>query len=370
MNPMYLLVAVPIFALLILVHEFGHFLTAKWAGIRVDEFGIGFPPRLVGVKRGETIYSINLLPIGGFVKMPGENGETTDANGVVDPRAFASKSPGKRAIVLLAGVTMNLLLAIVLFTAAEAVGPVQYLSYVRSVQAGSPAQAAGMQSGDHILSVNGNPITYFSDLMTQVNTAVDKAPSGGQTVPVVLVVQHANASQPVSITVQARIHITKDQGHLGLEADPAHAVHQSTPLWQAPAKGVQDIGFVAVATWQGIHDVVRGLIPVNQAFEGPVGIVTTTGHSRCRLVPAALLRRLPQLQPGGRQRAAHPRAGRRAAAVRGHRGAAPRQAHQPGARGPGEPHRPGGAALAHRASHHQRHRQHRQRPLSAALGAR
>jgi regulator of sigma E protease len=275
---MYLLVAVPIFALLILVHEFGHFLTAKWAGIRVEEFGIGFPPRLVGVKRGETIYSINLLPIGGFVKMPGENGETTDANGVVDPRAFASKSPGKRAIVLLAGVTMNLLLAIVLFTAAEAVGPVQYLSYVRTVQAGSPAQAAGMQSGDHILSVNGHPITYFADLMTQVNAAVDTAPAGAQTVPVVLVVQHANASQPVSITVQARIHITKDQGHLGLEADPAHAVHQSTPLWQAPAKGVQDIGFVAVATWQGIHDVIRGLIPVNQAFEGPVGIVNTTGQ--------------------------------------------------------------------------------------------
>ncbi len=73
----YLLAAIPVFALLVLVHEFGHFITAKWAGIRVEEFAIGFPPRIFSIKRGETTYSINLLPIGGFVRMPGENGETT-----------------------------------------------------------------------------------------------------------------------------------------------------------------------------------------------------------------------------------------------------------------------------------------------------
>ena len=81
----YLLAAIPVFALLVLIHEFGHFITAKWAGIRVEEFAIGFPPRLFGIKRGETTYSINLLPIGGFVRMPGENGEVTDENGRYDP---------------------------------------------------------------------------------------------------------------------------------------------------------------------------------------------------------------------------------------------------------------------------------------------
>ena len=65
MNPLFLLAAVPIFALMVLVHEFGHFITARWAGIRVEEFAIGFPPRLFSIKRGETVYSINLLPIGG-----------------------------------------------------------------------------------------------------------------------------------------------------------------------------------------------------------------------------------------------------------------------------------------------------------------
>ncbi|HEY7975460.1 MAG TPA: site-2 protease family protein, partial [Ktedonobacterales bacterium] len=113
------LVAIPVFALLVLVHEFGHFITAKWAGIRVDEFAIGFPPRLMSFTRGETTYSINALPIGGYVRMPGENGETTNEAGTYDPRAFASKPASKRLIVLLAGVTMNLLLAIVFFSAAE-----------------------------------------------------------------------------------------------------------------------------------------------------------------------------------------------------------------------------------------------------------
>jgi regulator of sigma E protease len=279
MSPLFYLAAVPVFALLVLVHEFGHFITAKWAGIRVEEFGIGFPPRIFGVQRGETLYSINLLPIGGFVKMPGENGEVTDANGVVDPRAFASKSAGKRAIVLLAGVTMNLVLAVVLFTAAEAVGPVQYPSFVKDVQSGSPAQAAGIQAGDHVLAVDGHPIKYFSDLVNQVDTAVLAAPANAQTVPVVLLVQHPNASQPVTITVQARVHLTGDQGHLGVALDQSRAIHLSVPLWQAPLKGVEDIGTVTVATWQGINDVIRGLLPLRQAVAGPVGIVSTTGQA-------------------------------------------------------------------------------------------
>src|SRR5258708_20820703 len=111
----YLLAAIPVFALMVLVHELGHFLTAKWAGIRVEEFAIGFPPRIASIKRGETTYSINALPIGGYVKMPGENGETVDEHGNPAPRTFRAKSAGKRAIVLVAGVTMNGILAIMLF---------------------------------------------------------------------------------------------------------------------------------------------------------------------------------------------------------------------------------------------------------------
>src|SRR5215472_7840381 len=125
-NPLYYLAAIPVFGLLVIAHEFGHFIIAKRAGIRVDEFAIGFPPRLFSFRRGETLYSINLLPLGGYVRMPGENGETTDEAGNYDPRSFASKPAGTRAIVLLAGVTMNFLLAFLLFTAFAAAGQPQY----------------------------------------------------------------------------------------------------------------------------------------------------------------------------------------------------------------------------------------------------
>src|SRR6266516_4565040 len=166
MNNWYLLAAIPVFGLLVLVHEFGHFITAKWAGIRVEEFGVGFPPRIVGLRKRDgkgweviwfggirsaedsydslkqtpfsgtnggvstpgapvsnhTIYSLNLIPIGGFVRMPGENGDINDENGHYDPQSFAAKSAGKRLIVLVAGVTMNVLLAMVLFTFAFGFG--------------------------------------------------------------------------------------------------------------------------------------------------------------------------------------------------------------------------------------------------------
>src|SRR5713226_3979258 len=148
MNNWYLLAAIPVFGLLVLVHEFGHFISAKWAGIRVEEFGLGFPPSIVGFRKRDnggwevlwfgrgrdadngstqtpfggtsggisstetavsdhTIYSLNLLPIGGFVRMPGENGDVHDENGRYDPQSFAAKSAGKRIIVLCAGVIMN-----------------------------------------------------------------------------------------------------------------------------------------------------------------------------------------------------------------------------------------------------------------------
>lgn len=280
-NPLFLLAAIPIFGLVVIIHEFGHFIVAKWSGIRVDEFAIGFPPRLGGFKRGETTYSINLLPLGGYVRMPGENGETVDADGKPDPRTFGAKPAGKRALVLLAGVTMNLLLAIVLFAAAEAVGRVEYRPVIASVEAGSPAQQAGVQAGDRILAVNGKTIKYFSDLQGIVGTQVQGADAAAQSVPVTLVVQHQGNNAPTTLTVAARTHPGPKEGYLGISRSDteANTVHLRAPLWQAPALGVQDIGKVAVGTYEGIRAVVRGLIPANQAFQGPVGIVKYSGEA-------------------------------------------------------------------------------------------
>src|SRR5713101_777761 len=214
MNNWFLLAAIPVFGICVLVHEFGHFITAKWAGIRVEEFGLGFPPRLVGFRKRDTggweviwfggrrnaedsysdhtqspfsgtsggvstampgslakhhtIYSINLLPIGGFVRMPGETGDTTGADGNYDPQSFAAKSAGKRLIVLVAGVTMNVILAMVLFTIAFGFGEPNLLPQIGKVVPGSPAAIAGIQPGDTVVSADNQPVKFFSDLVADV----------------------------------------------------------------------------------------------------------------------------------------------------------------------------------------------------------
>lgn len=133
-------------ALLILVHELGHFLCAKLFGIRVDEFGIGFPPRLFGKKIGETIYSTNLLPLGGFVRL---SGETITPETLQDPRSFSAAPAWKRAIVIAAGVVMNIVVGWALIATVLFVGTPNAI-VIDEVKHGTPAAIAGLKAGDVI----------------------------------------------------------------------------------------------------------------------------------------------------------------------------------------------------------------------------
>ena len=143
---------------LVLVHELGHFITARLAGVRVLEFGIGFPPRAKVLRSsGETLYTLNWLPIGGFVKLEGEDGDDTS-----DPRSFARARLPVKVIVLVAGVAMNLLLSLVIFTSiAWLAAPVVGVT-IPVVEPGSPAEAAGLKANDAIISVNGIRHDIFS----------------------------------------------------------------------------------------------------------------------------------------------------------------------------------------------------------------
>ena len=332
MNNWFLLAAIPVFGVCVLVHEFGHFITAKWAGIRVEEFGIGFPPRLVGFRKRDgggweviwfsgrqnpedtyvtqkqqpyasagsvvtaipeamkghnatynpqlesrasdhTIYSINFLPIGGFVRMPGENGDINDPEGNYDPHSFAAKSAGKRIIVLLAGVTMNVILAMVLFTIAYGLGEPTFPATIGKVVQGSPAAVAGLQPGDTIVAVNGHPVQLFTDVQTIVTNAITADKDQHATVPVELEVRHAGASQTVSTTVHVRVHPPQGQGPMGVEEK---IVFVSSPLWQAPFKGIQHTFSVTGDFINQIAQMIAGAVKPQLA--GPVGIVKITGE--------------------------------------------------------------------------------------------
>src|SRR2546425_2437549 len=141
-----------------------------------------------------TIYSINLLPIGGFVRMPGENGDINDESGHYDPQSFAAKSAGKRLIVLVAGVTMNVLLAMVLFTFAFGFGEPKLLPQIGKVVPGSPAEIAGIRPGDTIVSANNQPVKFFSDLQSIVNTELQADKNQHATVPVTLQIRRLGSA--------------------------------------------------------------------------------------------------------------------------------------------------------------------------------
>tara|TARA_A100001037_G_scaffold100704_2_gene91790 strand:+ start:45906 stop:47090 length:1185 start_codon:yes stop_codon:yes gene_type:complete len=161
--PSWLLV-IPVLSLLVFIHELGHFLTAKKFGIKVTEFGFGFPPRIWGITFGETRYSINLIPLGGFVKMVGEEDPT-------EPRSFARQSILKRSIVLIAGSFMNLILPIIIFTIIltlphdTLVGTVT----ISGVAPNSPAEVSGLRQGDAILEVNSLKISNHMDLVKEIS---------------------------------------------------------------------------------------------------------------------------------------------------------------------------------------------------------
>jgi regulator of sigma E protease len=149
------------------LHELGHFIAAKRAGVKVEEFGIGLPPRLFGIKRGETIYSVNAIPVGAFVKAAGENDPTV-------PRSLAGKGPWIRLGIYAAGPLVNIFLAFVLLSAFLAL-PYSVIAghglMVHSVMENSPAQKAGIEPGDIILEVAGQPVHRRGDVQDIVNSA-------------------------------------------------------------------------------------------------------------------------------------------------------------------------------------------------------
>ena len=171
-----------LFVLLVVVHEFGHFITAKKTGMRVDEFGIGFPPKLFGVRRGETEYTFNALPIGGFVKIYGEDAIEAEGKGDFS-RSFAGKSKWAQSLVLVAGVAMNVLFAWLLFTIALGIGtPTAVLPedasdaaklHVIGVIAESPAADAGVPTGAEVVSLTTMGETHTPRTPEEFRTLVE-----------------------------------------------------------------------------------------------------------------------------------------------------------------------------------------------------
>jgi regulator of sigma E protease len=203
LNALYI---IPILAVLILIHELGHFVSARMVGIRVKEFGLGLPPRLVGHERGGVIYSFNVIPLGGFVRVHGEDGSATD------PDSLHAKSKLQRAFFYGAGSFMNFALAIALVTLLVGVRgePIMHV-YVANVEPESPAAEAGWEPGDRFMEVAGSTVDDLGDV---VNKTHDHA---GREMSVVV----ARGGEEIQTSVVPREDPPEGEGRTGIQITAA-----------------------------------------------------------------------------------------------------------------------------------------------------
>ncbi|MFH1031610.1 MAG: RIP metalloprotease RseP [Chloroflexota bacterium] len=253
-----------VIAVLILAHEFGHFITAKASGIIVEEFGLGFPPKLFSIKRGETVYSINAIPLGGFTKMAGEEDATV-------PRSLASKGKATRVLVLAAGSIMNFLLPLLLFAIAFMVPHNVVIGkvVVEAVSQNSPAAVAGIEPGDIILSVNGNPLGSSADLRRYVRLNLGNE--------ITLVIQHPDSTKE-TVKMIPRWKPPAGQGAVGIGSNTTDAIttSQSEPFWRAIPMSVVSCVETFVLFKNEIISMIIGSTPLT--ISGPVGIAQLTGE--------------------------------------------------------------------------------------------
>ena len=271
----YTLVAILLFVVilggLVLVHELGHYLSAKALDVRVLEFGIGFPPRARILRnRGETLWTLNWLPIGGFVRMEGEDGD--DAS---DPRSFSAKPLWVRLTVLVTGVVVNIVLAFVIFfVIALAASPVVGIR-VGEVEPGSPAAAAGLQPNDRIFAVSGERFEFFGD--RAITQALRER--AGETVQLEVLREDGTAAT-LSATLRAPEELSDEVGALGVRS--LEIVYNGQYVGHDPGRSFA-IASDQLTRWGGL--IINGLGQLVDGFikdptapppaSGPVGIAVT-----------------------------------------------------------------------------------------------
>ena len=264
---------------IVLVHEVGHYLAARLAGVRVLEFGVGFPPRARVLRhRGDTAWTLNWLPIGGFVKMDGEDGD------VADGRSFSAKPLWVRLGILLAGVAMNVVLAGAIFTGIAWLAAPTFGVRVPDggVQAGSPAAAAGIVPGDVIETLDGQVYDLYSEgILGAIRDHL------GETVT--LGVRHADGTvSQVSVTLRNASQVDEQHGPLGIAAPSGQGFDYVTldrrgsrPLGDAIGIAGRELTRWGGLVVSGLGNLVSGLVTNPAApppASGPIGIAVQIGN--------------------------------------------------------------------------------------------
>lgn len=266
---------VVVIGVIILVHEWGHFIAARLTGIRVDTFSIGFGPAFWKHRRGNTEYRLAWFPLGGYVKMAGMVDESLDDEDAITgaPDEFMSKRIWQKAFVISAGVMMNGVLAVVLYTCIAAfwgVGRPSQEAVLGGLRPDMPALAAGLQSGDRVLSVDGTPVADWESLAAAIHMR------SGRNVE--LRVLRASSPDTLQILVKPQESLQPGKGKVGLIGiEPDIVVERVGPLG-ALAAGLARTGSECVTAYQTVAALVTGQAGIKD-LGGPILIAQMSGQS-------------------------------------------------------------------------------------------
>jgi regulator of sigma E protease len=251
-----------ILVFLVIAHEFAHFITAKARGVKVNEFGLGFPPRIWGIKRGETLYSINLLPLGGFVKLSGEEDPQAE-------RSLAGKGYGTRLLVLSSGSLMNLILPFLIAALAFIIPHNVYYPdlTISETLSDYPAQQAGLQVGDTIIAINGAPVTDYTEIQKIIRSSPNQAITMG--------IRKADGTE-TTLTMTPKLDAATGYGMVGIRPGEK-TVRESLPFWQAFPRGAEFCWSTLVAYKDAIAQWIKGTTPMQ--VSGIVGMTEVTGRA-------------------------------------------------------------------------------------------
>ncbi len=281
---MNVIIFIVILAILILVHEFGHFIVAKKSGIKVSEFGLGFPPRLWGIQKGETLYSINAIPFGGFVKIFGEDPNEESINGPDSSRSIIHKPRLIQAAVLVAGVSFNILFAWLLISSGYIIGLPTPTNYdgpgivenphivVTALTPGSPASTAGVKVGDTIVGISSGKLTTKSITPEILSNFVEAQGTNH------IILNVDRGAEPLSFDIVPAPGVVAGKLAIGISMENIGILH--LPFYLALWEG-------AKTTWETLVVTTVGLLSfLGTAFHGhanlseitgPVGIVSLVG---------------------------------------------------------------------------------------------
>ncbi len=276
-----LIIFILVLGILILTHEWGHFITAKRCGLIVEEFGFGFPPRILSIKKGETLYSINLLPLGGFVKILGEDGTEPDNH-----KSFSAKSVGIRGLITISGVFMNFLLAALLLIIGFYVGLPQIIDknnemlakniviQIVAVSNGSPAEKSGIKMGDVIKYVKIGNKNVATDEISIIQENINDRRGKEITIAV------ERGKEIFEIKAVPRINFPEGEGALGVALAKTGII--SYPWYKSFWFGLKSAFIISWEIIKGFGDLLKNLVisgKIPQDISGPVGIAVLTSQA-------------------------------------------------------------------------------------------